>query len=382
MKRSFLLISLWLCLSALPAATQDSGFSRPPEALSLAAKSYILRDFQSGQSLASQNVHERIEPASLTKLMTAYIAFSALYQKRISLTQTVPVSERAWRAQGSRMFIQPSKVVTVDELIRGMIVQSGNDASIALAEAVAGTESAFVQIMNKEAARMGMKNTRFANSTGLPHPEHYSTAHDLALLATAVIRDFPEYYPLYSLREYTYNKITQPNRNRLLWLDLNVDGVKTGHKDAAGYCLITSAKRGERRLIAVVIGTASDSARTVESQRLLNHGFQFYDTVRLYSKEHEVIAIQLWKGAQDKLRTGFGQDIYFSLPKNQADKLEAKMEYKQPLLAPINAGQKVGVVKFMLSGKPVAEHPLVALETVSAGNFFGRAWDSVRLMFN
>lgn len=355
---------------------------RPPDALSLAAKSYVLKDFQSGQTLVSQNVHERIEPASLTKLMTAYIAFSALYQKRISLTQAVPVSERAWRTPGSRMFIQPSKVVTVDELIRGMIVQSGNDASIALAEAVAGTESAFVQIMNKEAGRMGMKNTRFANSTGLPHPEHYSTAHDLALLATAVIRDFPEYYPLYSQREYTYNKITQPNRNRLLWLDPNVDGLKTGHTEAAGYCLITSAKRGERRLISVVIGTASDSARTVESQRLLNHGFQFYDTVRLYPKEHEVIAIQLWKGAQDKLRTGFGQDIYFSLPKDQADKLEAKMEYKQPLLAPISAGQKVGVVKFTLKGKPVAEHPLVALETVSAGNFFGRAWDSVRLMFN
>jgi len=382
MKHSLPLISLWLCLFIWPAAAQDSRLSRPQEALSLAAKSYVLKDFQSGQTLISQNVHERIEPASLTKLMTAYIAFSSLYQKRISLTQAVPVSERAWRTQGSRMFIEPSKVVTVDELIRGMIVQSGNDASIALAEAIAGTEGAFTQTMNKEAVRLGMRNTRFANSTGLPHPEHFSTAHDLALLATAVIRDFPEYYPLYSLREYTYNKITQPNRNRLLWLDPNVDGIKTGHTEAAGYCLITSAKRGERRLVSVVIGAASDSARTVESQRLLNHGFQFYDTVRLYPKEHEVIAIQLWKGAQDKLKTGFGQDIYFSLPKDQIGKVEAKMEYKQPLLAPISAGQKVGVVKFTLGGKLIAEHPLVALETVGAGNFFGRAWDSVRLMFN
>src|SRR5687768_5160844 len=375
-------LPLLLCLFALPVTAQQSQLYIVPQTLSLAAKSYVLADFQSGQTLVSQNARERVEPASLTKLMTAYVVFSALYQKRITLTQTVAVSERAWRSQGSRMFIEPNKLVTVDELMRGMIVQSGNDACIALAEAVSGSESAFVQLMNKEASRLGMKSTRFANSTGLPHAEHYSTAHDLALLAVAMIRDFPEYYPLYSLREYTYNKITQANRNRLLWLDPNVDGVKTGHTEAAGYCLVTSARRGERRLISVVMGTASETARAMESQRLLNHGFQFFDTVRLYPKEHEVIAIQLWKGAQDKLKTGFGYDVYFTLPKSQADKLKAKMEYKQPLVAPINAGQKVGVVKFTLNGKPVAEHPLVALETVSAANFFGRAWDSLRLIFN
>ncbi|MBA2658010.1 MAG: D-alanyl-D-alanine carboxypeptidase [Nitrosospira sp.] len=377
------LLTLLLCLSALPVVAQEPQLDVPPQpALSVAAKSYILTDFQSGQTLASQNVHERVEPASLTKLMTAHVVFSALQQKRISLTQVVPVSERAWRTQGSRMFIEPNRPVTVDELMRGMIVQSGNDACIALAEAVAGTESAFVQMMNKEAGRLGMKNTRFANSTGLPHPEHYTTARDLALLAAAMIRDFPEYYPLYSLREYTYNKITQPNRNRLLWLDPNVDGLKTGHTEGAGYCLITSARRGDRRLISVVMGTASDNTRTMESQRLLNHGFQFYDTVHLYHKEREVIAIPLWKGAQNKLKTGFGYDVYFSLPKGQADKLKAKMEYKQPLIAPINAGQKVGVVKFSLDGKPMAEHPLVALETVGAANFFGRSWDSMQLLFN
>ncbi|MBA4143122.1 MAG: D-alanyl-D-alanine carboxypeptidase [Nitrosospira sp.] len=376
------LLPLLLCLFVLPAIAQEDPFSRAPQSLSVAAKSYILTDFQSGQTLIGENVHERIEPASLTKLMGAYVVFSALYQKRVTLTQNVPVSERAWRAEGSRMFIEPNKAVTIDELMRGLIVQSGNDASIALAEAIAGSESAFVQIMNKEASRLGMRNTRFANSTGLPHPEHYSTAYDLALLAAAIIRDFPEYYPLYSLREYTHNKITQANRNRLLWLDPNVDGLKTGHTEAAGYCLITSGRRSDRRLISVVIGTASDTARTLESQRLLNYGFQFYDTVRLYPKEHEVVAIQLWKGAQDKLKTGFGYDIYFSLPRNEADKLKARMEYKQPLMAPINAGQKVGVVKFTFDGKPVAEHPLVALETVSAGNFVGRAWDSMRLLFN
>ncbi len=375
-------LPLLLCLFALPVTAQQSQLYIVPQTLSVAAKSYVLTDFQSGQTLVSQNARERVEPASLTKLMTAYVVFSALYQKRITLTQPVAVSERAWRAPGSRMFIEPSKTVTVDELMRGMIVQSGNDACIALAEAVSGSESSFVQLMNKEAKRLGMKDTRFANSTGLPHPEHYSTAHDLALLGAAMIRDFPEYYPLYSLREYTYNKIAQPNRNRLLWLDPNVDGLKTGHTEAAGYCLITSAKRGERRLISVVMGTASDSARAMESQRLLNHGFQFYDTVRLYPKEHEVIAIQLWKGAQDTLKTGFGYDVYFSLPKYQVDKLKAKMEYKQPLVAPINAGQKVGKVKFTIDGKLVAEHPLVALETVDAANVLGRAWDSMRLMLN
>ncbi|MEO8991867.1 MAG: D-alanyl-D-alanine carboxypeptidase family protein [Nitrosospira sp.] len=376
------LFPLLFCVLALPVAAQQAKLSTAPQTLSVAAKSYILTDFQSGQTLFGQNVHERVEPASLTKIMTAYVVFSALHQKRITLTQVVAVSEQAWRAPGSRMFIEPSRTVTIDELIRGMIVQSGNDACIALAETISGSESAFVQVMNKEASRLGMKNTRFANSTGLPDPAHYSTAYDLSLLAAAMIRDFPEYYPLYSLREYTYNKITQANRNRLLWLDPNVDGLKTGHTEAAGYCLVTSARRGERRLISVVMGTASDSARTMESQRMLNHGFQFYDTIRLYPKDTEVIAIQIWKGSKDKLRTGFGHDIYFSLPKGQTDKLKAKVEYKQPLVAPIAAGRKVGRAKFTLDGKLVAEHPLVALETVSSANIFGRAWDSMRLIFN
>jgi serine-type D-Ala-D-Ala carboxypeptidase (penicillin-binding protein 5/6) len=375
------LLPLLLCLFAFPVFAQQPQSSASP-ALSVAAKSYVLSDFQSGQVLVSENAHERVEPASLTKLMTAYIVFSALQQKRITLTQAVLVSERARRAQGSRMFIETNRPVTVDELMRGMIVQSGNDASIALAEAIAGSEDAFVPLMNKEAGRLHMKNTRFSNATGLPQPEHYSTAYDLSLLAAAMIRHFPEYYPLYSLKEYTYNKITQPNRNRLLWLDPNVDGIKTGHTEAAGYCLVTSAKRGERRLISVVMGTASDNARTMESQRLLNHGFQFYDTVRLYGKEREVTAIPLWKGTQDKLKTGFGYDIYFSLPKNQADKLKARLEYKQPLVAPISAGQRVGTVKFTLDGKPVAEHPLISLETVSGASILGRAWDSMRLLLN
>ena len=268
MKYLFPLLLLLLCLAVSPASAQQ-------QSISIAAKSYLLSDFQTGQILAGQNEHERIEPASLTKLMTAYVVFSAIKQNQLALDQVIPVSESAWRMIGSRMFIEPKKQVTVDELIRGMIVQSGNDACIALAEAIAGSEASFADIMNKEAGRLGMKNTHFTNSTGLPDPDHYTTAHDLTLLAAAVIRDFPEFYPLYSLKEFTYNSITQPNRNRLLWIDPHVDGMKTGWTRTAGYCLITSATRDKRRLISVVIGAKSAHARSVESQRLLNHGFQF-----------------------------------------------------------------------------------------------------------
>lgn len=347
----------------------------------IAAKAYLLLDFNSRQMLASQNPDERVEPASLTKLMTAYLTFSALRQKTIRPDQTVAVSERAWRAEGSRMFIEPRKPVTVDELLRGMIVQSGNDACIALAEAIAGSEDVFVQMMNREAQRLGMKNTHFMNSTGLPHPQHYSTAHDLALLAAAIIRDFPEYYPLYSLKEFRYNNITQANRNRLLWLDATVDGMKTGYTENAGYCLITSAKRGGQRLLSVVLGAASESARATESQKLLNYGFQFYDSVRLYEKNQPVVTLQVWKGSGNSVRAGFADDLYLSLPRGQADKLKASVESLQPLLAPISAGQRVGVMKLTFAGKPFRELPVVALESVPLAGIFGRGWDSMRLLF-
>ncbi len=364
-----------LCLVGLPASAQQPS-------LTIAAKSYLLADFQTGQTLASENAHVQIEPASLTKLMTAYVVFSALKQKHISLSQNVHVSERAWRMIGSRMFIEPNKKVTVGELIRGMIVQSGNDACIALAEIIAGSEEIFVQMMNKEAARLGMLNTHFTNTTGLPDTNHFSTAHDLAILAAAIIRDFPEFYPLYSLKEYTYNDITQPNRNRLLWLDPHVDGLKTGWTKTAGYCLITSAKRDNQRLISVIIGSDSAKTRSIESQRLLNYGFQFYDTVHLYNKSQEVTTIQLWKGNQNQLKAGFSHDVYFTLLKGQADKLKATMEYKQPLIAPVNVGDNVGTVIFTLDGKPMATYPLVALENIGTTNIFGRTWDSIQLLFN
>jgi serine-type D-Ala-D-Ala carboxypeptidase (penicillin-binding protein 5/6) len=329
----------------------------------------------------AQNADEPREPASLTKLMTAYLVFRTLKDRELVPSQMVTVSERAWRAEGSRMFIEPKKTVSVDELLRGEIVQSGNDAAIALAEAVAGSEEAFVERMNREAARLGMKNTRFTNATGLPSPQQASTAADLARVAGALIRDFPEYYPLYSLKEYRYNNITQPNRNRLLWTDPFVDGVKTGYTDAAGYCLIASAKRGPRRLLSVVLGASSDSARASESQKLLNYGFQFYDTVQLYQNGQAVSTLRVWKGAENSVPAGFIADQYVTLPKGQAQKLKLTMEAAEPLVAPVTRGQRVGAVKVTLEGKPLGEFALLALDDVAPASFFGRMWDTVRLWF-
>jgi D-alanyl-D-alanine carboxypeptidase (penicillin-binding protein 5/6) len=374
-----LLLLLSLGLAAVSFAQAPTPFMPPAPAV--AARSFLLLDYHSQQTLAGQNAGERVEPASLTKLMTAYLTFSALKQKQIQLMQAVPVSGRASKAEGSRMFIEPKKPVTVEELMRGMIVQSGNDACIALAELIAGGEDSFAQIMNAQAQRLGMKNTNFMNSTGLPNPQHYSTAQDLALLAIAIIRDFPEFHPLYAMKEYRYNNITQANRNRLLWSDPTVDGMKTGYTENAGYCLITSARRGERRLISVVLGTASESARATESQKLLNYGFQYYDSVKLYEKSQPVANLPLWKGAINTVKAGFLNDLYVSLPKGQADKVKANLESRQPLLAPVAAGQKIGVMKLTLDGRPYAELPVVALEDVALAGIFGRGWDSIRLLF-
>ncbi len=375
-----LVLALVFLLFSRPLLAQQSAIPIPP-APAIAAKAYLLFDFHSGQLLVSHNPQERIEPASLSKLMTAYLAFAALRQKSLQLEQTVPVSERASRAEGSRMFIEPRKPVTVNELIRGMIVQSGNDACIALAEAIAGSEDVFAQMMNREARRLGMTNSNFVNSTGLPHPQHYTTGHDLGLLAAAIVRDFPEYYPLYSTKEFRYNNISQSNRNRLLWIDPTVDGMKTGYTENAGYCLITSARRGERRLISVVLGAASESARASESQKLLNYGFQFYDSVRLYEKNQPVATLQVWKGGSNSVKAGFTGDLYLSLPKGQAEKLKASVESVQPLLAPISAGQRVGTMKLTLDGKPFRELPVAALESVPLAGILGRGWDSIRLLF-
>jgi serine-type D-Ala-D-Ala carboxypeptidase (penicillin-binding protein 5/6) len=358
----------------------------------IAARAYVLFDATSGQVLASQAISDRFEPASLTKLMTAYLVFDALKSKKLALTQTVPVSERAWKAEGSRMFIDPKQTPTVEQLIRGMIVQSGNDASIALAEAVAGTEETFAQLMNKQAQKLGMKSSNFLNATGLPNMQHYSTAEDLLLLSNALIRDFPVEFAYYKEREFTHNKITQPNRNRLLILDPAVDGLKTGHTDAAGYCLIATARRtlgsaagpntgGERRLISVVLGTNSDSARTQESQKLLNYGFQMFDSQRLYKKGEAVATTEIFKGTQNSIKLGFDRDIWLTLPKDKFTGLSATMTTVQPLLAPLQAGQKAGIMKLTRDGKPVTEIAVVALEDVKVAGFLGRGWDAIRLLF-
>ena len=375
------LLPFLLCLVTFVASAQQAPLPVPPPP-AIAAKSWVLYDFQAGQIVVAQNPNERIEPASLTKMMTAYLTYEAIKQKRITPDQVVPVSPRAWKAEGSRMFIEPNRPVTVNELIHGMVIQSGNDACIALAELIAGTEDVFAQMMTQQAQKLGMKNTSFVNSTGLPDPKHYTTAYDMALLAAALIRNFPEHYKLYSQKEFRYNNITQANRNRLLWTDPYVDGVKTGHHESAGYCLVASAKRDERRLISVVTGTASEAARASESQKLLNYAFQFYDTVRVYSKGQTVATLRVWKGAADSLKIGFDRDLYLALPKGDSAKLKASMQTQQPLLAPISVGQTVATLKLALEEKPIGEYPLLALENVSVAGFFSRGIDTIRLWFD
>ena len=374
---SLLLYAFAGCCIALSANAQLP----PPTAPAVEARAWLLLDFNSGQVLASHNASERFEPASLTKLMTAYLTFGALKQKSLKPDQVIPVSTRAWKSEGSRMFIEPNKPVIVEDLLRGMIIQSGNDASVALAEAIGGSEEVFAQMMNREAKRLGLANTSFTNATGLPNPQLYSSAQDLSQLVVALIRDFPEHYALYSQKEFRYNNITQANRNRLLWLDPTVDGVKTGFTDNAGYCLITSARRGERRLVSVVLGTASESARATESQKLLNWGFQFFDSVKLYARNQPVTQLRVWKGSSDMLKAGFTSDLYLALPKGQSDKIKASVESLQPLLAPVAPGQRVATLKLEIDGKPYRELPVVALEAVPVAGIFGRTWDSLRLLF-
>lgn len=369
MLQRFLALFLLLPLLALAQT--------PPQVI---GRAWVLADVSSGQILAAEKPDERFEPASLTKVMTAYVVFAALKEKKLALGDVVSVSEKAWRAPGSRMFIEPKRPVTADELIRGMIVQSGNDACIALAERVAGSEEAFAGMMNREAERLGMKNSKFMNASGLPDPQHYSSARDLYLLATALIRDFPEQYAqYYSLREYRYNGITQPNRNRLLWLDNTVDGMKTGFTEAAGYCLVASSKRGPRRLLSVLLGSTSESTRAQESQKLLNWGFQFFDAVKLYAGGAAVKEIEIWKGAKATLKAGFRNDLVVAVPKGQGEKLKAELLLLSPLVAPVAEGARVGNLRVTLEGKPLGEYPVIALEAAPEAGFFGRAWDTLRL---
>lgn len=371
MARFILAAMLALACAAHAAAPQ------PPSVL---AKSWMVGDLSSGQILAADKPDLRIEPASLTKLMTAYLVFAALREGTVKLDQQVTVSTRAWRAPGSRMFIEPRRPVSIEQLILGMEVQSGNDATIALAEAVAGSEELFVQLMNREAARLGMRGTHFVNATGLPDAQHYSTASDLYALSAALIRDFPEQYArYYAVKDFRYNNISQPNRNRLLWLDPSVDGVKTGHTEAAGFCLIASTKRGGRRLLSVLIGAVSENGRAQESLKLLNWGYQFFDSVKLYAGGQPVRNLEVWKGAQREVKVGVKSDLLVAVPKGEAEKLKAELLSQQPLVAPLSQGQRIGTLRVSFDGKPLGEYPLVALEPVATAGLLGRAWDTLRL---
>jgi D-alanyl-D-alanine carboxypeptidase (penicillin-binding protein 5/6) len=371
--RAFL-IAAGLALACAGAAAQSP--ARPQ----LAGKAWLLVDLTSGQVLAAERADERFAPASLTKLMTAYVVFGALRAKSLSDALAVQVSERAWRASGSRMFLEPGKTVSVEELIFGLVVQSGNDAALALAEALAGSEAAFVELMNREAVRLGLAGTRFANATGFSAPGHESTARDLAALAGALIRDFPqEYARYYAQKEFRYNGVAQMNRNRLLWLDPSVDGVKTGYTEAAGYCLVASSQRGGRRLVSVLLGAGSESARAQESQKLLNWGFQNFDGVRLYAPGAAVKSIAVWKGAAAAVPAGFAHGLVVTVPKGEAGRLQAELMTLPPVLAPVALGQKVGTLRVALGAEPLGEYPVAALERVAEAGFFGRAWDTLRL---
>jgi D-alanyl-D-alanine carboxypeptidase (penicillin-binding protein 5/6) len=374
------IVALAASVLAISAAVAQT---LPPP--TIAARSWLLLDATSGQVIASQDPTARIEPASLTKIMTAYLAFAAIRDKKLALDQMINVSVRAWKvdASSSKMFIDPATPVSVDDLLHGLMIQSGNDAAVALAEAVAGDEGAFVFLMNKEAQRMGMKNTKFGNPHGLPSADNFSTAEDLSILAARVILDFPEFYKIDSIKSFTYNKITQPNRNRLLWLDPTVDGMKTGHTEAAGYGMIASARRPngglQRRLISVVLGTNSDQTRTQESQKLLNWGFQNFDTIKLYSKGQPIQSPEVWKGSASTVKIGFANDVLVTVPKGVAGKMKPVLERRDPLVAPLALHSKVGTLKMMVDGKAILELPVVALEEVRQASIFGRAWDSMRL---
>ena len=369
------LLALGLSLFAFQSFAADV-----PAAPALEASAYLFFDAQSGQILTSKNPDARIEPASLTKLMTAYLTFDALKNGRLKLDQQLTASERAWKSEGSRMFLDPKVPVSVDNLIKGMIVQSGNDACVTLSEAIAGSEEGFAQMMNAQAKKLGMNNSHFANSTGLPDPQLYTTVRDLATLSNALIRDFPQYYPTYSIKSFTYNNITQPNRNLLLYRDSSVDGLKTGHTDSAGFNLIASSKRDGRRVITVVVGTKSMEARATESSKLLNWGLSHFQTPKLYDAGKPLSKVKVYKGSENELDVGFLQAVYVTLPRG-SDEVTPVLETIQPVVAPVKKGAELGTLKLMSGNKVLAERKVVALQDIEEAGFFGRMWDSIVLWF-
>lgn len=371
---------VWLLLVLLTWSAAVLSASRPmPKPPILKASSYVLTDFHSEAVLAEHEANTRVEPASITKIMTAYVIYRALSEGSIAKDDMVLVSEKAWKMGGSRMFIEVDTQVSVGDLLQGLTIQSGNDAAVALAEHVAGSEEAFVGLMNEQAVRLGMKNSHFENVTGLPADGHYMTAWDIVTLVKTVINEFPDWYRLYSQKSYKYNEIEQNNRNRLLWLDKSVDGVKTGHTDSAGFCLVSSAERDGMRLIAVVLGTDSDNARTSQSRMLLNYGYRFYETRRIYSSDEPLTEAQIYKGEKDMISLGLENNLYVTFPRGQYDRLDAKLDRQRIIEAPVPAGASLGEVRISLDGNVLAERPLIATHGVEEGNVFRKFKDSILL---
>ncbi len=351
-----------------------------PSAPNLNARNYHVTDFHSGSVLASKNADLKLAPASMTKIMTALIVFRELRHGNLNLSENVRISEKAWRTPGSRMFVEVNTVVSIDDLLHGMLVQSGNDATVALAEHIAGDEATFALMMNQVANELGMINSHFMNSSGLPDNDHYTTAKDLSILTRTLIAESPELYKINAIKEFTFNGITQQNRNKLLWRDSTVDGVKTGHTEDAGYCLVSSAVRDDMRIISVVMGTDSVKARNDTNQALLNYGYRFYKTHLLYKAQQSLSSTRVWKGAQKALSVGLSKDLYLTIPRNQYKNLNANLEIKPQLMAPIKEGQKVGIAVIKLEGETLTTRPLIALQSIDEGSLMERLKDEALLM--
>ena len=352
-----------------------------PKAPQINARAWMMQDFDSGRVMAEHNVDGRLEPASLTKMLTVYVAFAELRDGNIKLDDMVLVSEKAWKTTGSRMFIEVDKKVSVEDLLLGIIVQSGNDAAVALSEYIAGDEASFAGLMNQYAKRLGLTDSNFTNSTGLPDDDHYTTARDLMRMAVSLIRDFPTLYLWHAKRHFKFNNIDQPNRNRLLWRDESVDGIKTGYTTSAGYCLVASAKRDEMRLVTVVLGSQSGKARTEQTQTLLNYGFRFFETHLLYGASEPVTEVRVWKGEKETLPIGLRREVFATIPRGQYKSIDAVVEVDRTVIAPINLGEIKGKVMFTLGDEALGEYPLVALESVSEGSLWRRFSDNIQLMF-
>ncbi len=351
-----------------------------PAAPTLTANSYVLQDFHTGKFLAENNADVKLAPASLTKIMAVYVVFRELSNGHLHLQDKATISNKAWKTPGSRMFVEVNNQVSVEDLLHGVIIQSGNDASVALAEHVGGNEATFAEMMNQHAQRLGMTNSHFVNSDGLPNPDHYTSARDLALVTRAVIKEFPEYYRWFSLKEFTYNKITQKNRNKLLWRDASVDGVKTGFTDDAGYCLVASALRDDMRLISVVMGAKSTNARANENQTLLNYGFRFFEAHRLYQGNTALTEARLWKGESKMLPLGLAEDLYVTIPRRHYSDLKATINVDKSITAPVKEGERFGTVNVALKDEVVTTRDLIALKSIDKGNIFQRLYDEAVLL--